>query len=144
MEIDLGTCDIVLDGDPASPLQGTQPPNFRPMTVVAQWLDGFKMPFGMEVCLSPGDFVLDGDPASALPPKGHSPPFRPMSIVAKRLGGSRCHLVLRYGLGSGDIVLDGTQLPLPLSGQTIAHLSNWWAVFLHSTMAVKLTRQQAR
>jgi len=32
-------CYIVLDGDPAPP-EGAQPANFRPMSVVAKWLDG--------------------------------------------------------------------------------------------------------
>jgi len=41
--------------------------NFRPISIVAKRLHGFKMPLGMEVGLSPGDFVLDADPAP--PPK---------------------------------------------------------------------------
>ena len=32
---------IVLDGDPAPP-KGTQSPNFRPMSVAANWLDGLR------------------------------------------------------------------------------------------------------
>ena len=47
----------------SSPLPNghAQPPNFRPMSVVAKWLDGFiKMPLGMEVNLGPGDVVLWG------------------------------------------------------------------------------------
>jgi len=41
MEIGLGPCDIVLDGDPAPPKGGTAP-NFRPMSVVTQLLDGLR------------------------------------------------------------------------------------------------------
>jgi len=43
-EVGLGPGDIVLDGDPALPLpKGAQPPpNFRPMSVVAKWLDGSR------------------------------------------------------------------------------------------------------
>ena len=41
MEVCLGPGHIVLDGDPARPpLKGAQPPNFRPMSVVANgWMD---------------------------------------------------------------------------------------------------------
>ena len=86
------------------PQRGTAP-NFRPISVVAKWLDGLrchlvwtsqkgggapqfsahvycgqtvgwiKMLFGMEVGLSPGHIVLDGDPAGPLPKKGRSPPI---------------------------------------------------------------------
>jgi len=45
-------------------LEGTQPHNFRPMSVVAKRLDGLiYMPLGMEVSLGLGDFVFDADPA---------------------------------------------------------------------------------
>jgi len=49
-------------------------PNFRPISVVAKWLDGgwIKMPLGRKVGLSPSDIVLDGDPASS-PHKGAEP-----------------------------------------------------------------------
>jgi len=48
MEVGLSPGHIMLDGDPAPPLQsGT--PNFRPMSVVAKRLDGSKMPLGVEV-----------------------------------------------------------------------------------------------
>ena len=71
---------------PLSP-KGAQP-QFRPISVVAKWLDGLRV--------GPGDFVLDWDPAP-LPKKGHAEPpnLRPTSIVAKRLDGSRYHLVRR-------------------------------------------------
>ena len=59
---------------PSSPLQtGAEPPNFRPMSIVAWTAGWIKMPLGMKVGLSPGHIVLDGDPA--LPPKVHSPPI---------------------------------------------------------------------
>jgi len=39
-QVGLGPGHIMLDGDPApSPKKGTQPPNFRPMSVVAKRLD---------------------------------------------------------------------------------------------------------
>jgi len=40
-EVGLGPGHIVLDGDAATPLKGHSPaPNFRPMSVVANGLDG--------------------------------------------------------------------------------------------------------
>ena len=77
-EVGLGPGDIVLDGDSASPLKGAQPcrsPNFRPMSVVAQWLDYLDAtwhggrPRPRQLCVGWGV----GDPA-ALPKRGHSPP----------------------------------------------------------------------
>jgi len=42
-EVSLGPGDIVLDGDPVPCSQrGTTLPNFRPMSVVAKWLDGLS------------------------------------------------------------------------------------------------------
>jgi len=42
MRVGLGPGNIVLDGDPAPLPQRGSAPNFRPITVVAQWLDGLK------------------------------------------------------------------------------------------------------
>ena len=43
MEVGLGPGHIVLDGDPAPlPKNGAEPPNFRPMSVVAKRLDGSR------------------------------------------------------------------------------------------------------
>jgi len=41
-EVGVGLRDIVIDVDPATPRKkGTPtPPNFRPMSIVAKWLDG--------------------------------------------------------------------------------------------------------
>jgi len=40
-ETELGPGDLVLDGDPAPlPKKGEETPNFRPMSIVAKWLDG--------------------------------------------------------------------------------------------------------
>ena len=42
-EVGFGPGHIVLDGDPASPpLKGHSPPNFRPMSVVAERLNGLR------------------------------------------------------------------------------------------------------
>jgi len=72
MEVGLGLGVIVIDGEPSPSKKATQPPNFRPMSIVAKRLDGWiKMPPGTEVGLGPGDIVLDGDPAPP-PKKRHS------------------------------------------------------------------------
>jgi len=44
VEVDLGSDDIVLDGDPTpTPQKGAEPlPNFWPMSVVAKRLDGSR------------------------------------------------------------------------------------------------------
>ena len=62
--VGLGPGHIVLDGELAPPPQRRTAPNFRPISVVAKWLDGLRCP---------GDFVLDGEPAT-LPKKGAEPP----------------------------------------------------------------------
>jgi len=51
-----------LDGDPAPPQKGSGAPltNFRPMSIVAGWIN---ILLGTEVGFDPGDLVLDGDPA---------------------------------------------------------------------------------
>jgi len=47
--------------DPAPPPpKGHSPPNFRPMSVVAKWLDGLRYDLVWWYGLGPGDFVLDG------------------------------------------------------------------------------------
>ena len=93
-EVGLGSGHIVLDGDPASPPNRAQPPNFLAHVRCGQVAGLIKMPLVREVGLSPSDNVLDGDPAP-LPKRRRSPPppnFRPMSVVTRRLDGSRCHL----------------------------------------------------
>ena len=43
MEVGLGPDDIVLDGDTAAlPKEGAEPPNIRPMFIVAKPLDGSR------------------------------------------------------------------------------------------------------
>ena len=51
-EVDLGLRDIVFNVDPATPRKKAHPAptNFWPMSIVADWLDGWmKMPLAMEV-----------------------------------------------------------------------------------------------
>jgi len=111
MEVGLSPDDLgVLDGDPAPPKKGVEPPlQFLAHFYYGQTAGCTKMPLGMELGLSHGDFVLDGDPAP--PQKGADPPnFRPMSIVAKRLGGKMA-LGMEVGLSSGDFMFDGDPAP---------------------------------
>jgi len=80
MDLGIGPDLIVLDGDPAPPKKGAQPPIFGPCVL---WPNGWKdqdATWYREVGLGIGDIVLDGDPAL---PKG-APNFRPMSVVARR------------------------------------------------------------
>jgi len=43
MQVGLSPGHILLDGDPPPyPQRGTAPPNFRPTSVVAKWLDGSR------------------------------------------------------------------------------------------------------
>ena len=82
MEVGLGPCYNVLDGDPAPlPQKVAEPPaDFQPIFVVAKGLDRSRC--YMEVDLGPGHTVLGGDKA---PRTGHNTPsFCSMSIVAKR------------------------------------------------------------
>jgi len=46
MDVGLGPGHIALDGDPARlPKKGGTAPNFRPMPIVAKWLDGSRCHF---------------------------------------------------------------------------------------------------
>ena len=71
-QVGLGPGHIVLDGDPAPPPQGAQPPEFSAHICCAQMAAWIKMSLDMELGLCPGDFVLDGDPVT-FPQKGGAP-----------------------------------------------------------------------
>jgi len=77
------------------PKKGAEPPpNFRPIFIVAKWLDASRCHLVYGGRPQPRR-LLDGDPA-LYPKRGGAPPnFRPTSIMAKWLHGSRCHLVGR-------------------------------------------------
>jgi len=67
MEVGLGTGHLVLDGDPALPPKGAQPPNFQP-TICLLWPNG-----SMDQDATwyggrprPGHIVSDGDAASPI------------------------------------------------------------------------------
>jgi len=74
MEVGLGPGHIVLDGDPAPTKKG-HTPTFRPIFIVAKWLDGSRCHLVPKVVLGPSNIVFDVDPAPLLPPKGQSPQF---------------------------------------------------------------------
>ena len=42
LQVGLGPGHTVLDGDPPPSPKGAQPPNFRPISVVAKWLHGSR------------------------------------------------------------------------------------------------------
>jgi len=81
MEVSLGPGDIVLDGDPALPLQkaGQQSPSFADAGKTAscvycgQMAVYIRMPLGVEVGLGQGNIVLYGDLASPTE-SGTAPP----------------------------------------------------------------------
>ena len=74
MEVGLGPCDFVLDGDPVAPPQkgGGRTPKFSAHVYCDQTAGWTKLVLGMVVGLSPCVFVLDGDPAP-LHQKGQTP-----------------------------------------------------------------------
>ena len=62
-----------LDGEPAPPQKGAEPPpQFSAHFYCGQTAGCIQMPLVMDVGLSPDDFVLDGDPVP-LPKKGRPP-----------------------------------------------------------------------
>jgi len=85
MEVGLGPCHIVLDGDPAPPKKGHSP-QFSAHICCCQTAGLIMYLIGTKVGLGPGDIVLDGDPASPKRGRGTAHNFRLMSVVAKWLG----------------------------------------------------------
>ena len=136
MEVGLGPCHIVLDGDPALRKWGTTPSNFWPMSVVAKRMEGSRCHLVRRqdsalATLCKMRTQLPFERGSAL-----FPTFLPMS-VCKTAGWIRAQLSTEVGLASAQVTLCqiGTQLPAqkgaqPLllahicCGQTVAHLSN--------------------
>jgi len=74
MELGVGSCDFVLDGDPVAPSpKGERTPKFSAHVYCDQTAAWMKLVHGMVVGLSSGEFVLDGDPARS-PKKEAEPP----------------------------------------------------------------------
>ena len=61
-EVGLSPGDLVLDGVPALPKKGTEPP-ISAHVYYGQTVAWIKMPIGTEVGLGLRDIVLDGEPA---------------------------------------------------------------------------------
>ena len=97
-QVGLGPGHIVLNGDIGPLPQRGIAPNFRPISVVAKWLDGSRCHLGKEVGLDPSDIVLDGEPVACFPKNGAV-------------------------LDSGDIVLDGDPAPPPPKGGKVPQFS---------------------
>ena len=131
MQVGLVPGHIVLDRDPAPPPQkkgAVNAPNFRPISVVAKWLDGSRCHLVGRYSLSASDIVLDG---SSPPQKGsRAPNFRPLSR-GQTAGWIKMPLGMEVGLGPGHIVLDRDPAPPPPKGggdpnfQPISVVAQW-------------------
>jgi len=93
MEIGLGPADVVLDRDPAPPLQGRYP-QFLAHVYCGQMAGWMKMPLGTEVDLRAGHIVLHGFPA---PAKGvqHPPLLNPCLLWPRSPISATAELLLR-------------------------------------------------
>jgi len=119
VQVGLGPCHIVLDGDPGPlPQRATAPPpNFRPMDIsCGQMTQCIKMPVGRKVGVDPSDTALDGDPASPTPKREQSPQFSAHVYCAKTAGWIKMSPGTEVGLDPSDIVLDGDPAPPPQKG----------------------------
>jgi len=140
IEVGLGLCGIVLDGDTAPPPLKGHSPQFSTNVRCGQTAGWTKMPLGMAVGLCPGDSVFDGDPARPRK-KGTSTPI-PTQFLAhvycdQTAGWMKTPVGIEVDLGLGHIVLNrvpapherGTAAPSfqPMSNlsivATVAHLS---------------------
>jgi len=93
VEVGLGPCDFVFNGDPATPrTEGTLTTTlFLVHVYCGQTAGWMKTPLGTEVDLGPGHIVLDAVPALRETRTEPPPPsFRPMSIVATVAHPSYC------------------------------------------------------
>jgi len=117
MQVGLCPGHTIFPGPP--PPKGHTPPNFRPISVVAQLAQLFKMLLGRKVGLDPSNIVLDRNPPPLLKKGGRAPPiFGPcllcpnawMDKDASWYGG-------RPG-PKGPCVIWGPSFPLPKKGQS--------------------------
>jgi len=108
-EVNFGLCDVVLDGVAApSPLKRAQPPSFRPISIVAKWLDASRC----HVVWSPRDCVRWGP---SLPPQkgGRAPQFAAHIYCGEMAGWIKMALGMEVNFGLCDVVLDGFAAPPP-------------------------------
>jgi len=117
-QVGLGPGHIVLDGDPAPPPQGAQPPEFSAHICCAQMAAWIKMSLDMELGLGPIDFVLDGDPAPPPQKGGGAPKFSAHAYCGQAAGCMKQVFGMEVGLSPGDVVLDGDPAPFPKRGRS--------------------------
>jgi len=116
MQVGLGPCHIVLDGDPARPTKkGAEPPIFGPCLL---WPNGW---------MDQDDTWHGGGPRSrphcarwgpsSPPPKGdRASPISPYVYCGQTAEWVKMPLGTEIGVGPGDIVLDGDPVPPPKKG----------------------------
>jgi len=116
MEVGLSPGDLVLDGDPAPPLQkgAEPPPQFSAHVYCGQTAGWIKMALGMEVCLNWSMPRCARSGTSSPPPKrGHSPQFSAHFYCRQTAGWIKMVVGVEVGLSSGDFALDGDPASLP-------------------------------
>ena len=112
MQVGLGPGQIVLDGDPAPLLQRGTAPNFRPMSVVAKWLDGSRC--HLIPRSTSAQATLCWMETQLHPYKGRSPQFSAHVCCGQMVRWIQMPLGTEVGLVPGHIVLDGDPAqPLP-------------------------------
>jgi len=93
VDVGLRAGHIVLDVGPSSPPKKghSHPHNFRPVSVVAIWLDGSRWHLALRYASARAHCARWGriSPPLEKGAQPSSPNFWPMSVVAKRLDGSR-------------------------------------------------------
>jgi len=83
VDVGLGPGHIVLHGDQAPlPQKGAEPPNFRPMSIVAKWLDGSRCHLVQNQTSAQATLCWMGTPLPLHEGGTAHPSFHPMSIVA--------------------------------------------------------------
>jgi len=125
MQVGLGPGHIVLDWDSDElplPQKGAKPPpNFRPISVVAKWLDGSRCHL---VGLNQSDIVLAGDPAPPPQKESRAPPIFGHVYCGQAAGWIKMPLGMEVSLGPGHIVLDGDPAPPP----KVAQAPSFWPI----------------
>jgi len=118
-QVGLSPGHIVLDGDPAPLPQKVKNSNFRPISVVTQWLHGSRCyVLGMEINLSPGDLVLDGDHVPPPQKEGGAPRFSAHVYCGQTAGWIKMALGMEVSLSPGDFLLDTGPSPSPKMGRS--------------------------
>jgi len=123
-EVVLGPGHIVLVWASPSPPKGAQPlPNFRPMPVVAKWLDGSSCHLVLNGDAAPSPkggqsrrLCVRWGPRPPSPKRGQSPKFSAHVYCGQTDGWMKLVLGIEVGLSLGDFVLDGDPVPFPQKG----------------------------